>query len=171
MRPWLVWAIGAALLIAAWGVVQVTPDDDVATQPFSVAAEVGRAVESRGLAVTVTDVRLGESAAAAGWRADGTWLVIDLEAAARGDERAARLEQAALVLDGVTYRASERPPSLFSQALTIDLPRAGSIAFELPADAASRTAVLQLGLDVETRLDSVVELPIDLAALDPQREV
>ena len=150
---------------------QLTPADDDAQRPFVVAAAVGESATGRAFQITVTDARIGDRAVAGGWHADGTWLVIDLEASARGDETGAVLDHAAFVVDGVTYRASERPDSFFRSALSVGIERTGSIAFELPENVSRRAGVLQLALDDETRLDSLVEVPLDLSALDRAAEV
>jgi hypothetical protein len=171
MKPWLVWTVGVALLAAAWAVVQITPDDSIAEAPFAVEASVGREARGRSIAVTVTDVRLGDRAVAGGWQADGTWLVVDVEAAARATETGALLKGATLEIDGLTYRASERPNSLFGASLSVDIARAGSLAFELPDELAGKTGVLRLSQSEETRLDSLIELPIDLASIDRETEV
>lgn len=171
MRPWLSWVIGVALLAAAWGVVQLTPGDEAAEASFAVPAAIGEEATGRALAVTVTDLRLGDRAVAGGWYADGTWLVVDLRAQALREERGALLAHAALVIDGVTYRASERPASMFRSTLAVGIPREGSLAFELPADLADRAGTLQLAVDAETRLDSLVEVPVDLGTLDRADEV
>ena len=171
MRPWLVWTIGVALLVAAWGVVQLTPVDDDAQRPFVIPAAVGETASGRAFEITVTDARIGDRAVASGWQADGTWLVVDLEASARGEEAGASLDHAVFVVDGVAYRASERPDSFFESALSVGIARTGSIAFELPENLSERTGVLHLALDDETRLDSLVEVPLDLAALERDAEV
>jgi len=171
MRPWAVWAIGASLVVAAWGVTQITPPENAAVTPFVVPAEVGGAAVARSFEITVTDPRRGDRAVAGGWAADGTWIVVDVDVEARVDEVAALLGHAVLVVDGVTYRASERPASIFGTPLAVGIPRSGSLAFELPADAARGTATLELALSDETRLDSVVHVPIDLDALPRQPEV
>jgi hypothetical protein len=170
MRPWLVWTIGVALVVAAWGVIQITPDDDAAVAPFVVPAAVGEKALGRTFEITVTDVRLGDAARARGWRAEGTWLVVDVEAASRTGEAGSSLSEAELVLGERIYRASDRPESMFQTPLATGLPRAGSVAFELPADA-SGPATLRLGLTAEIRLDSLVEVPIDLDALPRDAEV
>ena len=170
MKAWLAWTIGLALLIAAWGVVQITPAEDDPQASFPVAATVGEPAVGRAFEVTITDVRLADRATAGGWYADGTWLVVDLEVASRLEETGTLLSYAVLVVGDRTFRASERPESLFGSTLSVGIPRAGSIAFELPADLADHPALLRLGLDVDTRLDSVIELPVELGTLDRQDE-
>ncbi|WP_285137373.1 hypothetical protein [Microbacterium sp. lyk4-40-TSB-66] len=171
MRPWAVWAIGAALVALAWGVVQITPSDDAATEPFAVPVAVGETALARAFEVSVTDPRLGTRATAGSWSAEGTWLVVDVTATARYDEMNALLLHAELMVDGVAYRASERPASIFRQPLAVGVPRSGSLAFELPAAAVDRTGSLTLGLSDDTRLDSLVEVPIDLGSLTRQADV
>lgn len=171
MRPWAVWTVGAGILVLAWGVVQITPDEDAAVEPFRVPAAVGETAAARAFDVAVSDPRVGDRAVAGAWAADGTWLVVDITATARIDEEGALLSHAELVVDGVAYRASERPDSFFRSPLAVGIPRSGSLAFELPRDVAARTGTLALGLSDETRLDSMVEVPIDLSALPREAEV
>jgi hypothetical protein len=171
MRPWAVWAVGAGLVVLAWGVVQMIPDEDAAVEPFRVPVTVGETAVAREFEVVVTDPRIGDRALAGAWSADGTWLVVDVRISARDDETDAALHHAELIVDGVSYRASERPASIFEAPLAVGIPRSGSLAFELPAGVAARTATLAVGFSDEPRLDSLVEVPIDLAALPREREV
>ena len=73
-------------------------------------------------------------------------------------------------VDDLTFRASERPESLFRSDLSVGIPRAGSIAFEIPAELVDRPAVLRLATDDDTRLDSVMEIAVDLGALERDGE-
>jgi hypothetical protein len=171
MKPAVVWTIGVVLVAAAWGVQQLAPASDASVAPFAVSATVGEPAVGRAFEITVTDVRLGDRAVARGWSADGTWLVVDLEAEARLQETGSSLAHAELVVDGITYRASERPDSLLQAVLATGIPRAGSLAFELPDAAALGRGVLILGLDDDTRLDSVVEVAIDLGSVPREGEV
>lgn len=171
MKRWLAWASGIALLIGAWVIVQVTPEDGAAEAPFPVTAAVGERAEARDFVVTVSDPRIGEGAAADGWSAEGDWLVVDLEIEARYEESGAALRHAALVVNGLTYRASERPASLLGSEIAVGIPRTGSIAFELPPELVRAEARLELALSGDVRLDSVVEVTLDLASVTPQPEV
>lgn len=170
MRPWAAWAVGAALVVAAWGVAAVTPPDDAATNPFPVNVSVGEHGVGRNIAGTVTDVRRAETVSAGGWSADGNWVVVDLDIEAVVSEFGVRLNRATLDLDGRTYSASERPDSLRSAPLSVGIPRSGSLAFELPDSAAGGDAVLRLGLDADERLDSVIVLELDLADIEVDNE-
>ncbi|WP_159500229.1 hypothetical protein [Microbacterium sp. 18062] len=165
MRPWLTWTIGAGALMAAWLVALATPSQDDVESPFAVRLELGQAAAGRNLEVTVIDVRMAREVAAGAWSAEGTWLVVDLDAQAVVAEDDALLTAATLEVGGTTYRASERPASLLGAALSVGIPRTGGLAFELPGDPPTGTATLSLGLDADTRLDSLLELPIALDAV------
>lgn len=176
MKRWLVWVIGIALTAAAWCVIQVTPDREIAEAPFPVRASVGEEATARAFAVTASDPRVGERAVAGGWQADGTWLVVDLRVDGRGAEfdalgGGAALLYAEFVVDDVAYRASERPSSLLQTRPRVGVPQVGSVAFELPADLAESSGTLRISGDSESRLDSIVEIPLDLAALPHETEV
>ena len=163
LRAWAPWAIGIGFIIVAWLAALVTPGEEEAQAPFVVPAAVGEQATGRNLAATITDVRRAVSVAAGGWSAEGNWLVVDLEAAAVVTERGASITHAVVEVDGVRYSASERPDSLDRSPLAAGIPLAGSLAFELPEGLEAGTGVLELALDTETRLDSMVVLPLDLA--------
>lgn len=168
MTRWASWAAGVALLVAAWLVALVTPPDDAAEQPFAVTAEVGEPAQGRNLAVTVTGVRAADEVSLGGWSAAGTWVVVDLDAAAVRSAQGTLLSYATLTIGDREYRASERPATasltdaMFRTALIPGIPRSGSLAFELAPDARAGTAVLRLGIADDPRLDSLIELRIDL---------
>ncbi|WP_405375173.1 MULTISPECIES: hypothetical protein [unclassified Microbacterium] len=173
MKPWLVWVVGITLVVAAWGVGRLTPSDDAVQAPFVVTGSLDEEIVGREFTLTVTEVRRGATAVdQAGWYGDGNWVVVDIEAESRTTEQGTTLGHVVLLVDGATYRASERPTSISRGGLAVGLPRQGSVAFELPADAGTGTAVLQVAIDeTETRLDSLVEVPFDLGALEPADEV
>lgn len=182
MSRLLAWLAAVGLLIGAWLVAWVTPDGTRGYQePFAVAAVIGEPAVARNLAVTVHDLTLADTVSVGGWSADGTWLVITLDAWVVHDENQAQIREAFLVLGDRTFRASERPgeysptASLFRAGLNLDLPRTGSITFELPADAATEAGVLQLAFgngatDEQSAhalllTDAVIELPVELSAV------
>jgi len=158
------WALGLACVVAAWFVALATPADTVAWEPFPVEARTGEPAAGRNLTVTVHDAVRATSVFSGGWRAEGTWVVVDVAAEAVSSERGASLTSAQLIVDGRTYRATERAETMLDERLSIGIARRGSLGFELPADAAG-TAVLQLALNPDTRADSVIEYRIDLDAL------
>lgn len=163
------WAAGIACVVAAWFVALATPADTAAWEPFVVDARIGEPAVGRNLAVTVHDAVRAESVSAGGWRAEGTWVVVDVAAEAVSSERGASLSSAQLVVDGRSYRATERAPTMLDERLSIGIARSGSLGFELPADA-DGTAILQLALNPDTRADSVIEYRIDLDALSREAE-
>lgn len=162
------------MLVAAWGLTQVTLSDDAALAPFVTTAERGEPATARNLAVTVTDVRAARAVSdAGGWSAEGTWVVVDLEAAAVVSQQNARLTLAELVIGDRTYSATDRGTTFRDESLVPGVPRSGSLAFELPADALTGTATLRLGVPEgrdDAALDGIVELTIDLDALTVEPE-
>lgn len=172
MTPRLAWPVGLALVVAAWFVAGATPDgEDRITDPFPVAAEIGARAEGRNLGVIVQEVTLADRVSSGGWHAEGTWLVIGLDAWTIQTESPGSLGAAFLVIGDRTFRASERPgnyspeASLLRTGLHLDLPQSGSLAFEVPADVVDDHGTLQLALSEQLWADSVIEVQLDLAAL------
>ena len=170
MRRWATWAIGGALIVAAWGVALITPPEDAFERPFPVTVDVGERGEGRNIAITVHDVRRAEAASAGEWTAEGNWVVVDLDAEAVMSEFGTLLSLATLEVDGRTYAASERPDSLRRGPLSVGIPRSGSLAFELADDIEPADAVLTFGLDTDPRLDSLIVVPVDLREIDVESD-
>lgn len=165
------WIITAALLVGAWLVALVAPDDSASAEPFVVPVTIGEAAVGRDFTVTVQDVTLADTVSAAGgWSAEGTWLVVDVDAEANLDQYGMSFKGATLLVGNQSFRASERMPSFLSAPLVTGVSKSGALAFELPEDARDRTAVLQLSAKDDTRVDSIAELEIDLGALTPVAE-
>lgn len=158
------WIAGAALVATAGLVVSVTPGLDQESPPFVVHAERGEPGVGRNIAVTVTGVRrVAElTSAESSWRADGNWLVVDLHAAAVLTQTGTRLGGALLLVDGTTYSATDRIDSMLDTLLVPGVPRAGSVAFELPARLRSGSATLAFSTNRDVRADSQIRIPIDL---------
>lgn len=177
MKRLLPWLLTAALLAGAWGIVEVTLPDDAASAPFVTSAAIGEPAAARDLAVTVTDVRAArEVTDTAGWSADGTWLIVDLDAAAVVSAQGATLGLAELRIGELTFSATDRGTTFWRQRLVPGVARSGSLAFELPADALSGPAVLRLGNPTgraDIPLDGVIEVPLDLddVVLVPRAEL
>lgn len=161
------WAGGIACVVAAWGVAFVTPDEEAASDPFVIQTALDKPAQGRNIAVTVTDARIADEVTAPrGWSAEGTWLVLDLEAQAVVSETRSALSYVVLQAGGRTFQASERGRSLYREPLAVGIPQSGTVAFEIPADVAElTTATVQLGVSSDPRLDSVIELPLNLAEL------
>lgn len=174
MKRVLAWIAGALMVALAAVVGELALTDAQQQASFVVPAVVGERVEGRTIAVTIRQVRAADELRdARGWQASGSWVVVDLDAEALQNESGSILSLADLDLGDRTVSASERPESLATIPLALGLSRSGSLAFELPAGATGGTATLRLGRSEEDRLDSVVELPIDLGALErlPQLEL
>lgn len=175
------WLATIALLVVAGVVSSVTPADDAEVAPFIVTGEMGEPVTGRDIVATVTDARTAMSVTGAAewsddepWTAEGDWLVVDVDVASVTGPRivylsgAVTLDNAVFALDGREYRATERTPTMLDVRLNPGVPRHGSLAFELPA--LTGEGVLQLSVSSDTRMDSVLEIPIDLDALTPLAE-
>jgi hypothetical protein len=164
VKPWAQWLIGTGLVVVAWGVAAVTPPKEAREAPFAVHAVVGETATGRNIQATITSVQRTDRVSADEWSADGNWVVVHLTAEAVMKEPAS-LSLSTLTIGERTFSASERPDSFRSQPLAVGIPRSGSLAFELPADLDQGSATLTLGLRIDARLDSVIELPIDLGDL------
>lgn len=184
MKRALTWVAALAMLVAAWVISGETPDGEQRIDdPFPVTARVGEAVTSDNLGVTVHDVRLTDRLSTGGWSADGTWLVVSLDAWLVRREPAS-LKLGYLVVGERTFLASERvatydvDASLSGSGLHTGIPRTGTLVFELPADIASdpdaANASLQLSLGTplpalsprqNQRGAAVAEFAVDLTAL------
>ncbi|MBS0023954.1 hypothetical protein [Microbacterium paraoxydans] len=172
----LVWLLTAALLAGAWGVSKATLPDDAANAPFPATARIGEESTVRNLSVTITDVRLAERVAdEKGWAADGTWLVVDLEAASVVTQDLSTLSLAQLTIGDRTFSATDRGTTFAQQRLVTGVPRSGSLAFELPDDVTGDRATLRLGVPGaalgEVLRDGVIDLPLDLSQLPVEDEV
>ena len=164
-RRWLTWTIGVGSIVAAWFVALVTPGAEVAQAPFIVPAVIGEQATGRNISATISDVRRADRVAESdgAWSADGNWLVFDLEIASVVTERGGLLAHAMVEIDGVRYNASERPDTIAGTPLSAGIPRQGSIAFELPGDLEAGGGSRELAMNGDTRLDSMIVLPFDLA--------
>lgn len=167
-----VWALSIVLVVAAWGLTQVQKPDDAPYDSFVSTTTVGERATTRNLAVTVTRVRAARSVSDGGrWHADGTWLVVDFDAAAVVDQFGALLATSNLHLGDRTYSATERGESARNMVLVTGVPRHGSIAFEVPPESLKGTATLEFAVDYNTDADGVIEVVVDLDQVATQNEV
>lgn len=168
MKRAIPWLVTAALLVGAWLVALVTPDDSASVEPFIVPTTIGEKAVGRDFTVTVQDVTLADKVEAAkGWNAEGTWLLVDLDAEANLEQYGMSFKGATLTIGDRSFRPSERMDSFFATSLVPGVSKSGTLVFELPEDARSATGLLQLSAREDTRADSVAELEIDLGALTP----
>lgn len=172
LRTAATWAVGILLLVLASLLLRIVPTDADSERPFVVTAAVGERASARTFDVTVSNVELVDVLRAGDWKQPGNWLVVDVSAEGTGSDVTAYLGRAAFVLDAGAgtdaasreYRASERFMSLVAEPLVTGVPRAGTIAFELPADAAGGGA-FEFAQHGDTRLDSLVSFSVDLDEL------
>lgn len=165
------WALSAVLVVAAWAVLQAKLPEHDAPDSFVTTTTVGASATTRNLALTVTRVRAARAVSdGAGWRAEGTWLVVDLDAAAVQDQFGATLTPARLRLGSRTFAATERGDSARGMPLITGVPRHGSVAFELPDGALSGPATLTFGADYTTAGDGVIDVVVDLDDVPLQDE-
>ena len=168
-----------ALLIATGVVAATTPSAADWEQPFVVHASIGEPITGRNIAVTVHAATVTDRVFDDRWSSTpgSTWVVVDASAAVVHTETAATIRHAVLVVGDHSYAASMRPSAfmLNSVALSIDVPTRGLLAFELPADALSakgaERARLELAMNADPRLDSMIVATIDLTTVPALAEV
>ncbi|WP_309128183.1 hypothetical protein [Microbacterium sp.] len=170
-----IWLLTGVLLACAWGVSKITLPEDAASAPFPTAAQLGELATARDLEVTIDEVRAAKRVTdSTGWSAEGTWLVVDLEASAVLSQGSV-LGLHDLVIGERTFTATERGTTFRGQALIPGVPREGSLAFELPADALHGQATLRLGAPSGPRLDApldgIIELRLDLDRVTRHDEI
>ncbi|WP_146008103.1 DUF4352 domain-containing protein [Microbacterium aurantiacum] len=168
----LPWLLTVVLLAGAWALVKITLPVGSAQEPFVTAAELGEEAFARNFAVTVTEVHAARTVIdSEGWSAEGTWLVVDLEAAAQVKQEGTSLRVATLTIGERTFSATDRGATFYREGLVTGVPRSGSLAFEIPDDVLGEHATLRLGATGNPVLDGVIEMRIDLAALPVDSEV
>lgn len=166
------WALSVVLVAAAWGLTQVQKHKDAPYESFVSSTTVGERAETRNLSVTVTEVHAARSVSdGRRWRAEGTWLVVDFDAAALDDQFGALLATTDLRLGDRRYSATERGDTAKNMVLVTGVPRHGSIAFELPEGALTGPATLVFATEYDTTADGVIEVSVDLDDVPMQNEV
>lgn len=186
MKKFLPWLLTAALLVAAWFATFWTPSEDDITAPFIVTAEIGEPAVGRDIAITINDVQVSDGVFIAGepddgdewtaeepkWLMPGSWVILTLDAESNISQVGSTIQRAVLVIDGRTYWADERMPSLAdSVSLVPGVPLNGNFAFEVPPDLRESTGTFQISLNFDERVDSVIELTVDLSTLPIEDEV
>lgn len=172
VRQWAT-AGGLVLLLAASGAIAATTPATADWQrSFAVAAPLGEPAQGRNIAGTVQSAHLADAAEDTRWQSgEGSlWLFVD--ASIESVVEPATLAHAQLQIGDRVFSASDRlrARTLRGIALTPGLPQSGTLVFELPGDIldddGATRARLELGADVDVRLDSVLTTTIDLTALD-----
>ncbi len=160
----------AALIVLAFAVARTEPGEGVSFAPFVSRVEQGQLGEGRDVQAVVDRAVLADVVEVGSWTGEttGVWLVVDARMATTESPGLAAAE---LRVGDRMWRPSTRPSSgaLQMTALAAGLPMRGSFVFELPAELLAEPvaahAVLQLATDTDSRLQSVVELELDLVAM------
>lgn len=161
----------AAGLIAVAFVLRLTqPGDEQQQGPFVTAAVFGQQVEGRDLTFIAQDAYLADRVASATWtgETEGVWLVVD---ATIGSKLGVAVPYATLTVGELRYTSSDRPDdAALGAPVDAGMPQAGSFVFELPASAlegpAGTHAVARFATAYRVRLDSAIDLTLDLTALE-----
>jgi hypothetical protein len=156
------------VLVAAAAVVHLTtPSDEEVVAPLVVRADPGEWAQGRTFGVRVDDVGLAAEVTDGLWTGstEGVWVVATATAEATGEPGTL---SASLVLGDEVFDASDRAGSsaLTGEILSPGFPRRGGLLFEVPAGALAEhgaEARLQLASRLNPRLDSMVEVEVDLA--------
>ena len=181
MNRLLPWVITVGLLVAAWFIAEATPGDDAAERAFVQQAEIGERAEGRDIAITVQRVRAAEALSTpAGWRAEGTWVVVEMDAEAVISEYGNLLGRTVLKVGDRVYSATERGEGesslddymLSGEQLVPGIPKSGMLAFQLPDEKSlTGTATLEIAADRFPVYDSIITLPVDLADLPVENSI
>ena len=159
--------VGMGLVVAAWGVLELAPSTETAQSSIPVAVAVGERGEGRNIAATVDEVVIAQRLTDEdSWNGEttGQWIVVS---ATVGSTRRGGSLDATLELGPLLVFASTRPPtgsSLQNAALDAGIDVSGWVAFEVPADAPlPATATIRIAEGVDSRLDTVITVRLDLA--------
>ena len=171
-------SIGAAVSLVALAVVvtATTPGPSVIEAPFGVPISADGSGQGRNLVVAVDSVQLARQVSTSGgfsggWTGEtpGIWLIVDARVSAVTDPTSMTVS---LVVDGVRYADSDRAGSgvLSSNILEPGLTIGGAVLIELPGSVLSapgaHQATLRFATTDDPRLDSLLEVRVDLTTLD-----
>ena len=167
--------ITVALIAAAFVVRLTQPSDEARQAPFVASAVLGQAVEGRDLVLTAHAVYLADRVTAPSWAGltEGIWLVVD---ATIGSKVGIATPYATLTVGGLQYTSSDRPDdAALGASLSPGLPQTGSFVFELPLSALegpdATHAVVRFATAFQVRLDSAIDLTLDLTTLEHKGSV
>lgn len=176
MRRIVAVPVGVGLTLMAFAVASTTPSDDALQAPFPVTGRIGEAIASQHHVATVHDALLAREVTLDSWdgTTSGVWLVLDATLAARVERSTVAVD---LFVDGVRYPGTSRVgnDTLDGRVADAGFPLVGAVLLELPAGIlevpGARSATLRISSDGDTRLDSVVELGLDLTSLEVRDHV
>lgn len=161
----------AIVLIAIAFVVRLTqPSDEQQQAPFVSYASIGELAQGRDITWLARDAYLADRVTAPGWvgETDGVWLVVEGEIGSRVGTTS---PDVSILIGDTRYYASDRPDrSALGGSLAAGLPQAGAFVFELPGSAIegpdAAGAVARFATGFRVRLDSAIDMRIDLTGLD-----
>jgi hypothetical protein len=169
-------AVGLALVIAAGVVIAVEPPEEIRQAPIEILVGLGERGIGRNIDVTYLDVRLAKTVTADAYTpwigtTEGTWVVIDLEAATVLEPSGVH---SWLLIDGLLIEGSTRADqggmedNVVSPGMTV----AGSILFEIPDDVLDATSArVVTSMSSDWRLDSSIAMTFDPSSLSPAATV
>jgi hypothetical protein len=167
--------ISIALVAASFAVRLTQPSREDRQAPFIATAVIGQAVEGRDLVLTPEDVYLADRITTSSWvgETEGVWLVID---ATIGSRLEIATPYATMTVGALQYTSSDRPDdAALGGTVAPGLPQSGSFVFELPEsvidDPGAGHAVVRFATAFQVRLDSAIELSLDLTSLRHESSV
>jgi len=165
---------GIGLGLLAFGVAYAAPDEDQQEAPFVTRAAPGERAEAGNLAARLFGVRAAELVESEDWVGEtrGVWLLADLQIAARQEYL---VPQFMLELDGRLYWASTRSDATLDDiGVDADLPRRGTVLFEVPRDALDRAdeaRILFSDSGIDPRLGTRLRFDVDLADIEVEDRI
>ena len=170
MRRGVAYLAGASLVLLAFGVAFSAPDSDWVEGPMPARVQLGEQVAAGDLAGVVHDVSLAREVEIDFTRLTtaGVWFVAEMTVAGTTERSNVRVD---VLIDGVLYPATGRTDATVGDAIVDPgLPRTGPALIELPAGVAdlpgASAAVLRISPRLDSRLDGVIEVVVDLTALE-----
>ena len=169
-----------AILAVASVVLHTTPGRELQHSAFIVPATLAEPASGRNISATVHSVAIAEAVTAGnGWAGStpGVWVVVEVSVEAVVDDEGGVLGTAVLRVGDTAFSASTRPGTgtLATSGLATGIPLTGPLMFELPADVVSATAAQHATLEIarsgDPRVDSLLVMPVDLAALAVQPSI
>ncbi|MEO5534389.1 MAG: hypothetical protein ABIR17_04580 [Pseudolysinimonas sp.] len=171
MKRGLAIVAGLGLLAATYAVAATTPTSQLVEAPFGSRGSLGDTVSSQHLIATVHEASLAHEVELGSWRGTtaGVWFVADATVEATLESKLIEVD---LFIDGVQYGGTKRGDggTVDEHTVAVRFPATGPLLIELPADVVNfpgaRSAVLRISPFGDDRLDSVVEIVIDLTTLE-----
>lgn len=175
LRTGAVVLVTVALVGVAFLVRLTQPSDEEQQKPFVATAVFGEQAEGRDLTFEAHDAYLADRIVSPDWvgETEGVWLVIE---ATIGAKLGVANPYATVTIDGLRFTTSKRAEDVaLGRSLDAGLPQQGAFVFELPRDLAEgeagRHVVVRFASAFDVRLDSAIDMTLDLGALRHERTV